>query len=119
MPKKGYTTNLLDSEVINLFRRGRYRVDPDTGEVFGRDGTKPLYVFTNKRFRQAAEWRGQKWVRLYAHPKMRALPVSHAVWMFCTMRAIPPGFEIHHRNKDRTDDRWLNLFALYEDDHRK
>lgn len=116
MPKPGYSERLTRKEVIALFRQGKYRVDPDLGEVYGRDDTKPLYTYVGDADKDKP---GHRWVRLFDQPKMRALPVSHCVWMWVTRHPIPVGFEIHHRNLDCTDDRWVNLFCLYGKDHEK
>jgi hypothetical protein len=50
---------------------------------------------------------------------MRHLPISCAVWLAGARRPIPKGFEIHHRNTDTSDNRWLNLFCLFGKDHSK
>jgi hypothetical protein len=115
MPKSKYKGRLTQQEVLDLFHQGRYYVDPDTGIVYSGKTRKPLYTFYGNKDKQTK----RKWCRVFAYPRSRAMPVSHCVWLWKTRTPIPPGFEIHHRNEDGSDDRWKNLFALHELDHKK
>lgn len=108
-----YTKRLTNKQVISLFRRGIYRVRED-GEIIGKRG-KVLKGITS-----GTRDNGREYIRLfYKHKYKRNLPKAHAVWMGTTLRSIPKGFEIHHRNEDVTDDRWENLFCLFKMDHDK
>ena len=48
-----------------------------------------------------------------------SIHVSHLVWMSHTEQLLPPGYEIHHKDEDPTNDRWENLIALHPLDHLK
>jgi hypothetical protein len=136
MPKKGYNGKLTHEEIIALFNASVYRVDPNRGIVMDRRG-KRLYTFPGgqSRSRQSTKQSARQrsltekpdtetftealWVRLYSRRKMRSLPVAHCVWLYVAQRPIPDGFEIHHRNTLKTDNRWRNLYCLFDLDHRK
>lgn len=51
--------------------------------------------------------------------KKRTICRSRMVYMAGSGFEIPRGFEVHHLNEDRYDDRWNNLVMLTEADHRK
>lgn len=115
MPKRTYNGKLTNEEIIALFDQGAYKVNPEKGIISRRDGRK-LYTFFGGK-----EGNGDEalWCRLYSRGKMRSLPVAHCIWMYKTHRSIPDGFEVHHRNTDKQDNRWKNLFCLFSMDHRK
>lgn len=113
MPKSEYNRRLSQQEVIRLLHNPkRYLVDPDIGSIASARTRRPLYEFTNKQS-------PSKWVRLYESQAHRAIAVSWCIWLFMTKVPIPFGFEIHHRNTDVEDNRWLNLFCLFRMDHSK
>jgi hypothetical protein len=74
--KKGrYAGRTLSSSfVLELLLNGSYRVDLDTGTIYGRNG-KPLKTRLGGRTEQY--WK----VYLYADNHRREMPVSHVVWM--------------------------------------
>lgn len=117
MPKKLYTVKLSNSEVIELFRIGKYTVNAEEGYVISSRSKEPLYTFTNGF--KCRNYGNQKWIRLFSYPGYRALPVSHAIWMAVTQCPIPLDFQVHHRDLDPTNDAWINLVALHKDDHYK
>lgn len=116
MPKRSYAGKLTHEEIIALFNQGVYKVDIEAGTVHARNG-RELYTFPGGN--DCDDPDSALWVRLYSRGKMRSLPVAHCVWLFKSQRAIPDDFEIHHRNTNKRDNRWLNLFCLFDLDHRK
>lgn len=123
MPRRDeYPEKLTHLEIIELFRSGKYLVDPDRGQVLSGRTKKQLYTYTGG-------WKagqgpinpeaGSLWLHLFATPKIRAIQVSHCVWLFKTGVPIPPGFQIHHRDLDQRNNSWRNLFCLFHMDHSK
>lgn len=112
MPRKEYNQRLTDEEVIALVNEGKYQVDVDLGEVRGRSG-KLLFTYHGSK-RSTTPY-----VRLYHQPKMRSLPVSRLVWMVATQSQIPDGFDVHHEDRNDTNNRFGNLFCLHTLDHSK
>lgn len=104
---------LSQAEVIQLFKDGVYKVDLENGLIIKRDG-KPIATRI-KGGRYGTYYK----VRLYDGTKMREMTLHAAVWTGHTLREIPEGFEIHHRDKDHSNNRWTNLFCLFKLDHRK
>ncbi len=103
---------ITHAEIIDLIRRGIYKVDLDTGIVSKRNG-KPLYVEPAGRTKQYPR------VRLCSGGRRRKLPVAHVVWLAGSGTSIPEGFEIHHRDTNVDHNWWSNLFCLFDLDHRK
>ena len=101
---------LTDLQVLGLVRSGAYRVNLETAEVVGPKGDviKPWGVGRDRRF-----------VRLYGFGGVRTIFVNKLVWMVGTDSLLPDGFEVHHRDFDRTNDRFGNLLALHKVDHKK
>lgn len=115
--KEKYPERLSDEEVIAVFLLGAYRLVPETGEVFGQQGTKIWYYFSRSTLRRD----GQKrlFCRIYYKGARRAIAVSRLVWMVASGRTIPFGFEVHHYDENPENNAWSNLFCLSELDHRK
>lgn len=104
---------ITDQEVIGLLKDGRYSVCPDTGEVRPRGRNKPLSVFR-------ASKQDRTFVRLYiGKRRRRGIVISKLVWMSVTLEVVPTGWEVHHRDFDRTNNAWSNLVCLHKLDHRK
>jgi hypothetical protein len=97
--------------ILMLLRRGIYRVDTDTGLVYGQKGELITLVPSGPE--------GYLFVRLYWASKRKAIAVHRLVWMARTGRPIPPGFEVHHRDTDTQRNAFSNLLCLHELDHRK
>lgn len=115
---KRYPLKLNWTEVIALFKLGKYWVDFDEGVVYSGRTNKPVYTFVGGRHKDKAD-EAYLWCRVYSGQGVRSMPVAQAVWVAKTLHPIPPGFEVHHRDLDRRNNRWLNLFCLYVDDHNK
>jgi hypothetical protein len=103
---------LNNKEIIQLFRDGFYKVDLEKGIVIGKSG-KPLKPKMGGRTKQYLK------IRMYHEGRVRELPLAHAVWLAGSMRDIPEGFEIHHKDTNLEHNWWTNLFCLFELDHRK
>lgn len=102
---------LTNKEVLKLLRMKYYEIDPDIGEVISINTGEPIYTYEGTS--------GNRWCRLYAWGKKRALPVAHVIWMYMTKSIIPKGFQIHHDDKNPANDRWTNLFCVHKMDHEK
>jgi len=102
---------LLDqAAILELFRAGRYSADLEAGRVYGANGAE-LASYPGKS--------GHLFIRLYGAGRRKAIAIHRVIWIVASGLAIPRGFEIHHRNKDVTDNAWANLFCLAKPDHAK
>jgi len=114
MPHKRYTTKLTDEEILELFQEGgSYTADIEEGIVYSNKTGQPLFTF------MGSERSTAPYVRLYKNPAMRAIAVSRIIWIVATQRAIPEGFQIHHRDRDPENNCFENLLALSDLDHDK
>lgn len=113
MPRNKYKP-MTKREIIKLFRKGVYRVDLDTGEVFNGRGRK---IKARRSHSALRHWR----VDLYDGETGKfATPFLHqVVWMFGTMHPIPKGWEVHHRDEDVDNNTFNNLICLHTLDHLK
>jgi hypothetical protein len=104
---------LSDHDILELVKNGRYRVDLDEGIIYSGTTHKPLYIRDGGR--------NGTYPRVWVWYKQsrRNVSVARMVWLAGSRRAVPEGFEIHHRDKDATHNWWDNLFCLFELDHRK
>jgi hypothetical protein len=105
-----YPCILTQRDVLTILKVGLYRVCPLTGAV------------TNQRGRVIAPFyddNGRAFIRLYWEKHRKAITVARLVWMSVTLRIIPGGYEIHHRDEDVTNNAWTNLYCLFEMDHQK
>lgn len=110
-----YRPVMTDAEVLKLLRAGVYRVNLETGVVYGP---------TDKALAAEPRGRGEYlFVRLYAVirgvPKAKAIAVQRLVWMAATGEVIPPGFEVHHEDEETQSNAFSNLLCLHKLDHRK
>lgn len=105
-----YTKKFSHKQLINLFKNGFYRADISRGKIYRKNGKLVKPYEGND---------GYLFVRLYKTPHRITIPVSKLVWILGTNRALPSGFQIHHRNRTVTDNSFNNLLALSELDHRK
>jgi hypothetical protein len=100
-------------EVLALVERGHYRVDVENGVIFDKRG-RPLNI--------TGGGRGEKdysYVRLYKGDGQRAIGVHALVWMVGNWRPLPEGFQVHHRDRDPSNNAFVNVFALSKPDHDK
>lgn len=103
---------MTDREVLKLLRSGQYTVDIDAGTVANRHGVT-LKPFTNRIA-------PHMFVYLFNNGNQRrGIAVHRLVWMSATNQTIPRGFEVHHEDKDPTNNSFDNLFALHPKDHLK
>lgn len=113
MPRATYRETLSDLEVLALFDAGRYQCDLEAGAILSKRG-RAVHVTLGgnpKRYHYVRLYRGNS-----AH---RMMPVAHVVWIVGNRVALPEGFEVHHRDTDCTNNRYLNLYALFKLDHQK
>jgi hypothetical protein len=116
---KRYPMVMSQKEVLQLLKEGVYYLD-ETGDGparllrGGREVTKVYLDNGNGR-----GGGGRAWVRLYWNGRRKQIMFAKLVWMAHTRRVVPTGFEIHHRDLDRRNDRWGNLVCVHELDHRK
>lgn len=101
---------MKDKDILKLLRMGMYRVDIDTGTLYGQRG----------RAVPPFEKDGRLFVRLYFDGDMRrVITLARLVWMAATMRIIPKGFEVHHDDRNIRNNAFSNLYCLHEMDHAK
>lgn len=105
-------TKLTDNDILRLLREQVYTVDLHKGVVYGQMG-RPLAITMGGRQND------RPYVKLYQGRKHRTILVSRLVWMAGARRPIPPGFQVHHRNQKRRDNRWGNLLCVHKLDHDK
>ena len=112
MPHRYYPRNMPRDEVLELLRRGHYRVDLESGAIYGRRGR---LTKGNRPNRSG----GRQIVKLYYERATATILTSHLVWMAGNDAILPPGHEVHHRDGDPRNDAFDNLFALTRVDHAK
>lgn len=106
---------LSHNEILELFDNGTYRVDLETGTIYRKNG-KPIKPQLGGRHPDEKPYLK---IRLYLRERIREIPVAHVVWIVGARSAIPPGFEIHHKDLSNLHNWWDNLFCLFDKDHRK
>lgn len=103
------------AEVLGVLKSGRYRVDCESGVVYGPRGE---VATTSPRGRG-----GYLFVHLYAViggvRKRKTIAVSRLVWMAGTGERVPKGFEVHHEDEETQSNAFANLLCLHKLDHRK
>lgn len=100
-------------EVLDMIRKGRYRVCSKTGTVTNkRDQViKPLPTGKLDEYLR---------VRLYTEDgRQISIGVHRLVWMSSTRHTIPTGFEVHHRDQDPLNNNFENLLCVHKYDRRK
>lgn len=128
MPPKRYVEKLTGEDIVSLCYPlwsdpedcpldavySPYVVGLHNGVVYSnRQGRlSPLFTFSGND-------ENHVYVRLYRQNKSKALAVHRLVWMVGTGSIIPPGWEVHHRDKDTSHNWFRNLFCLHPVDHRK
>ena len=110
MPFHYYTKTLSYEEIVELFKNGTYVADLEAGVIYSGKTGKPLSLETVNGYYR---------VRLYKSPKIKHVMVANLIWVLGNEMPIPDKFKIHHRNKNLTDNRFCNLFALSNKDHTK
>lgn len=115
------------SAVLRVLLSGStYQVDLEEGEVYSGKTGKPLFRYYGEptppdllddSFKTESNL--HPWVRIYVNGNYMPLPLSHVIWMTGNRRVVPRGFHIHHRNINPNDNRFINLYALSDKDHRK
>lgn len=105
-------------DVVSLLKSGAYTVNPATAEVRNRRG-QIIGGFLCGR-----EGKKYRYVRVHGKAPdgrlgVKTLPVSKLVWISVTRREVPKGFQLHHRDRDTTNDSWPNLLCVHELDHVK
>jgi hypothetical protein len=83
------------------------------------NGQLSYKVLSQRINRRRGSRRGDARVDIRFKNLRRSMTVSRLVWMSNTGVLIPPGFEIHHRNEDCSDNRWKNLLCVFSLDHMK
>lgn len=67
------------------------------------------------------EWKDVRWYydhRMGRYRDRNGIMLAQAVWADAN-GAIPTGYDVHHVNEDRTDDRLANLALVARHDHRR
>lgn len=94
-----------------MLEAGKYRVDLDTGFIYGRAGKKlQPWVGSDE---------GHLFIGLYNGGQRRAIAVARLVWLAATMQPIPPKFEMHHRDLNVEHNSFSNIVCLHYLDHKK
>lgn len=101
---------MSDLDIFELLNLQAYTLNPDTGEI----NSNP-----RGRVKQSYDEDGYAFVRIHSGKKRKNISVSKLVWMWMTRCLVPNGFQIHHRDEDRTNNSWPNLICLHQLDHRK
>lgn len=58
-------------------------------------------------------------VYLYYEGKRRFISVHSIVWMAHTRFPIPHRFQVHHRDRDKSNNEFRNLMCIHKLDHDK
>lgn len=112
-PRRGRYKNssLSDEELIEVIYSDKYIVNPDNGSITYRNGS-PLRIDRDSD--------GDRlFVTIYYKGKRKKVGIHRIIWLYVTKEPTPPKYEIHHRNEDKEDNRWSNLFCLHPLDHDK
>lgn len=105
-----YSKLLNQRDILTMLKCKVYTVDLETAEVKNSRGNVIKPVPDDK---------GRLFVRLYWSKGRKTIFLNRLVWMAATLRTIPAGFEIHHRDENHNNDAWTNLYCLFEMDHQK
>jgi len=112
MPSSYYTDKLTLEEVLELIKKEAYAVDFEEGKVFNGSGVELTIRYKRGKNKEYPT------VRFWKSPKQIEIAVSAVVWMIGNDCLIPEDFEIHHIDKDPTNNAFNNLIALHRNDHR-
>jgi len=112
--KRRKFSTLTDSQLIKILNSGKYLVDPANGLVT-KAGGEPLCTIRGKLNKEGQHL----FVCIYDGKCRKRVGVHRLIWLYVTQEPIPPKYEIHHRNTDKEDNRWVNLFCLHPLDHDK
>lgn len=105
-----YRGRLSRKGVLKALKAKAYSVCQQTGEVYNARGRRIVpFVRDSKR----------RYIRIYYRGLRRVVSVAGLVWMVKTSQVIPPGFEIHHLDRDKGNDSWDNIICVCKMDHRK
>lgn len=83
---------------------GRYDVDVENGKIINKNGFEVGFETQN----------GYKYVTMHRGFEKLTAPIHRVIWETANGE-IPTGFDIHHINKDKTDNKISNL-ELYQKD---
>lgn len=97
-------------ELLRLLLSEHYSVDIHAGTIRNQKGNL-LKAYPNEE--------GHLFVRLYKDGKRKASAVHRLVWMYATRSTIPKEFEIHHRDRDTSNNAFENLLCVHRLDHIK
>ena len=106
---------LSDRGILRRLKQGTLLVDVFEGQVF-------------RLCRRSGDWveltygydkRGRKWVRIYHGPRRRGIMLNRLVWIAAHRRPIPPGHEVHHKDRNRHNYCWANLECLESEAHKR
>ena len=103
---------ITDTEILSLLINGTYRVDLETGKVYGRLGVE-IVQESSGRYSEYLS------VRVKTRGTRRKVQVSLLVWMAGTLSQKPMTWEIHHRDGNTHNNAFTNLLCLHPTDHRK
>jgi hypothetical protein len=83
-----------------------YSVNKLTGEVIGPKGIVTPYEDEN----------GYLWIRLYCRNMRKSISLAKLVWMSVTKTLVPKRFEVHHQDRDKSNNAFDNLVCLHQMD---
>lgn len=107
MPKPQIT----DEEILQWLRTGWLEVNIATAEIRFRNKPKKSQLSGNDKC-------GTRWtVELTSNGKRRVIMRSKLVWMAMHLMLVPEGYELHHIDEDRYNDRGKNLQLLTKEEH--
>ena len=109
------TRTATPDEVLRWITEGVFQIERGEETRIIKNGQE-LVQRINKR---KNSHRGDPRVDLWHEGKRRSCNVSHLVWMLCTGRVIPEGFEIHHADEDPLNNSFENLVCVHPLDHGK
>lgn len=117
MPQYRYTGKKLSEEgVIEAFKAYRYYLKGDNPKVYRTKGTR---VKEFDALDDSGNKTGYLYVRIYSNGLGRTIGIHRLCWMVTTGHTIPPGWEIHHRDLNPSNNAFDNLYCLHPLDHKK
>ena len=99
-------------DVLSWLEEGVFVIED--GKVFKGDKELTVRIAKRKRMNE-----GDPRVDLFHNKQMRSTLVSHLIWMSRTMKPVPEGFQIHHKDEDPTNNDFDNLVCVHPLDHIK
>lgn len=90
--KSSYKGKLDNLQVLDLFKKGLYSINPETGEVISTISKKKL------KSRENSLGDGYLFVTLSHKRKQKTISVHVLQWMVANNQIKPDGYDVHHIN---------------------